>query len=271
MNSNKSYIYDPTSKIEKERLREREKRTSTRRSFVLDNLNFNDVKDILDVGCGDGAVGFDLLTRSENARLVGVDIEPSMLEEANKKSPVKKVCEFVAGDGKIIPFASSSFDLVTCQYVLQHVPNPTRILEEMRRVSRRDARSIIFEWDDGVNFSHPSMPVELDKLFKAKIQLIRNQGGDRFIGRKLYHLLQAAGWRDIDIKIIHDTWQGPGDRTKALRGTELRLKEIRPQLLSHKFITEDEFELGMKQLYEYYCSDIFSVVLFFAGIGVNPG
>jgi len=271
MKSQDTYIYNPKSKIEKERLRERDKRTSTRRSFALDNIDFNDIQKILDVGCGDGVVGFDLLSRSTNASLIGIDIETSILEEANNKSPDGFICDFVASNGAELPFANSSFSMVTCQYVLQHVSNPIQILEEMRRVSYSNAKIIIFEWDDGVNFSYPPMPKELNKLFQAKILLIHEKGGDRFIGRKLYHFLHTAGWRGIDIKIIHDVWQGPADRKKALKGTELSLLEIKPQLIENNLIKENEFELALKQLVEYYSSDIFSVAFFFAGFGVNPG
>ena len=87
MKTQDSYIYDPKSSIEKERLGERDKRTSTRRSFALDDKDFSDAQSILDVGCGDGAVGFDLLLRTNKASLVGVDIELEILNEAIKKSP----------------------------------------------------------------------------------------------------------------------------------------------------------------------------------------
>jgi len=270
MNSKSTYVYDPKSDIEVERLRERDKRTSNRRSFALDHLDLSDVQQILDVGCGDGVVGFDLQSRTNRASLVGVDIEPSILNKANSKSINGKDCGFIAGDGYQLPFRSSSFDLISCQYVLQHVSHPVQILEEMRRVAKSNARAIIFEWDDDVNFSYPYLPEELDKLFKAKKNLIHNKGGDRLIGRKLYHLLKASGWVEIDIKMIHDIWQGPEDRSKFLRGTELSLLELKPQLIESQLITNNEFELAIKQLVDYYSGDIFSVAFFFAGFGTNP-
>ena len=271
MKSQSPYIYDPKLKIEKERLVERDKRTSTRRSFALKEQDFGDIQRILDVGCGDGVVGFDLLLRTNNASLVGVDIEPSILHEAIKKTPAGYASDFSACDGNDLPFANSTFNLVTCQYVLQHVSHPIRILEEMRRVSCRSAKIVVFEWDDGVNFSYPPLPIDLQKVFQAKIQLVHDKGGDRYIGRKLYHFLHSAGWRNIEIKIVHDIWQGSSDRVKALRGTELSLLEIKPQLVNTALITENEFELAMNQLREYYCSDIFSVAMFFAGFAMNPG
>jgi ubiquinone/menaquinone biosynthesis C-methylase UbiE len=49
-----SYVYDPKSDIEKERLLERDKRTSQRRSFALEGIEIPRGSTILDVGCGTG-------------------------------------------------------------------------------------------------------------------------------------------------------------------------------------------------------------------------
>lgn len=271
MKSDNTYIYNPKSSLEKERLEERDKRTSQRRSFALNNIDLSDTRKILDVGCGNGLVGFDILSRTQSASLTGVDIEPEILLDAINKSPSGYTSYFSAGDGTALPLVASFFDLVTCQYVLQHVNEPVQILKEMRRVCRKNAKIIVFEWDDGVNFSHPPIPEELDKVFQAKIQLVHQKGGDRYIGRKLYHLLSSAGWINIDIKLVHDIWQGPEDRAKYLQGTKLSLKEIRPQLIENHLITEIEFDLAMQQLIDYYSGDIFSVAVFFAGYAINPG
>ncbi|WP_040398559.1 class I SAM-dependent methyltransferase, partial [Cesiribacter andamanensis] len=42
--------------------------------------------------------------------------------------------EVVEGNAQALPFADSSFDLVTCQTLLIHVPNPQKAIEEMCRV-----------------------------------------------------------------------------------------------------------------------------------------
>jgi hypothetical protein len=113
------------------------------------------------------------------------------------------------------------------------------------------------------------MPPQLDRLFAAKVNLVRSKGGDRFIGRKLYHLVSSAGWTSVEVRIIHDIWQGPADRRAQLRGTELSMREIKPQLLAQGHLSEDDFAAGVRQLYEYFCGDVFSVVFYFAAFASN--
>lgn len=266
-----SYVYDPKSDIEKQRLRERDKRTSRRRSVALNGLEIPNGAAILDAGCGSGVLGFDLLTRSPNSSLFCLDIEPSILLQARQNRPSFGAASFIASDAYGLPFGENSFEVVACQYLLQHLADPIHALREMRRVSKKGALAIVLEWDDGANFTHPALPPELDKVFEAKVELINRRGGDRYIGRKLYHHLSAAGWKKVEVRLVQDIWQGAEERSAALKGTELSLLELKPQLLGEELVSEAEFELALKQLYEFFNGDIFSVVFFFAAKAINPG
>lgn len=267
MLTQQGYVYDPKSDREKAGIREREKQTKTHRAAALEGVEFEGIHKILDVGCGTGVVGSDLLRLIPSAQLVGIDLETSILQVAKKSIPEGS---FAAGDAYNLPFSEASFDLVACQYVLQHLNQPTRTLAEMRRVTRPGGQVIIFEFDDRTGFSFPPAPRELQELFQAKVALIERRGGDRSIGRKLYHLLRTAGWTDIDVKIIPDIWQGSADRRRALESTYLSFTQLKPQLMTERLISEQTFETGLKQLYDYYQGEVFSVIFFFAAFALTP-
>lgn len=271
MTAQQSYVYDPKSDCEKTRLQLRDKKTKSRRAVALEGVRFEGIHRILDVGCGTGVVGFDLLSFVPSGHLIGLDLEHSILHAARDNTPTGSSCSFVTGDAYALPFGEASFDLVACQYLLEHLAEPVRALEEMRRVSRPGAQAIVFEYDDRANFSYPPIPRELEALLQAKIALIERKGGDRSIGRKLYHLLHSAGWADIEVKVIHDVWQGPADRRAALESAYLSFTQLRPQLIEEALISEQTFEAGLEQLYSYYQGDVFSVAFFFAAFARNPG
>jgi len=271
MGAKSSYVYDPKSDCEKARTLEREKKTKTQRAAALDGVKFEGISKILDVGCGIGMVGFDLLNRIPSAQLFGIDIEPSVLRVAKEKIPNEKKGGFIRGNAYNLPFGQMSFDLVTCQYVLQHLNQPVKAVAEMRRVCRPGGQVIIFEFDDRTGFSYPPSPKELEELFQAKIELIERKGGDRSMGRKLYHLLRLAGWTEIEVKIIPDIWQGAADRKNALESAFLSFTQLKPQLIAENLISEQNFDAGLNQLYDYYQREVFSVIFFFAAFAKNPG
>src|SRR3954447_15336071 len=104
---------------------------------------------VLDVGSGVGhwaRLVTSLLPRG--SRLVGIDREPVWVARANEEARtcgLEDVLSFVHGSADQLPFASASFDLVTCQTLLFHVPEPSRVLAEMRRVLAPGGRLLLSE------------------------------------------------------------------------------------------------------------------------------
>jgi SAM-dependent methyltransferase len=80
---------------------------------------------VLDLACGLG--GYALALRDSGARVVGVDYDPPT-ELAN--IPLLKA------DALQLPLASETFDVVICASLIEHVPDPARLLEEVRRILR---------------------------------------------------------------------------------------------------------------------------------------
>lgn len=95
---------------------------------------------ILDVGCGAGYFLNMIRERYQEAgfepTVVGVDISAHQVSYMAERMSREGVTRVVAatGNGEFLPFADESFDLVTCSEVIEHIRNPKRALEEMRRV-----------------------------------------------------------------------------------------------------------------------------------------
>jgi SAM-dependent methyltransferase len=77
---------------------------------------------VLDLGCGVGH-SYDLLAPRES---VGVDIAPEALEGQDR--------ETVVADMRELPFGNESFASVLASHSIEHVPDPERVLAEVRRV-----------------------------------------------------------------------------------------------------------------------------------------
>lgn len=87
---------------------------------------------VLDVGCGDGQVLSQLSDRGFGPELVGVEVSETAAQMARDHAEITTVVTF---DGARLPFPDSSFSLAIATHVVEHVPNPLALLQEMRRVT----------------------------------------------------------------------------------------------------------------------------------------
>ncbi|MEO1997169.1 MAG: class I SAM-dependent methyltransferase [Planctomycetaceae bacterium] len=106
---------------------------------------------ILDVGSGAGQLLGHLLKRvAPDTSLTGFDLSQRMLRRARTRlrSPRPKL---IAGDLTHLPFASQSFDCITCGYVLEHLPDPLPGLKELGRVLKPGGSVLVLATEDTVS------------------------------------------------------------------------------------------------------------------------
>ena len=90
---------------------------------------------ILDVACGTGVAARAAADRvGGSGSVVGLDLNPAMLEVAARIRPEIEWCE---GDASALPFPGENFDAVLCQSAVFFFPDVDQALAEMARVVRR--------------------------------------------------------------------------------------------------------------------------------------
>lgn len=153
---------------------------------------------VLDVGCGPGSITIDLAALVAPGEAMGIDAVEAPLGEARAAADEAGVANvtFEVADGTALPFDDGAFDVVHAHQVLQHVPDPVRMLREMRRVTRpggvvaaRDSDYAAFTW-------HPGVPA-LDEWLELYQRVARASGGEPDAGRRLLAWAHAAGFADV--------------------------------------------------------------------------
>ena len=89
---------------------------------------------LLDVGCGEGVLTQHWAERLGAGRVIGIDLADPKLESewaARRRANLA----FSAISAEQLPFADGEFDLAAAIEVLEHVPDPERVLTEMARVA----------------------------------------------------------------------------------------------------------------------------------------
>lgn len=96
---------------------------------------------ILDAGCGPGFMIDKLLEK--RGSYFGVDLSQTMLHEAkNRHESGTPVC-LAAGDMEVLPFQSTSFDLLLCLGALEYIDDADIVLGEFSRVMKSDSTLIV--------------------------------------------------------------------------------------------------------------------------------
>jgi ubiquinone/menaquinone biosynthesis C-methylase UbiE len=179
--------------------------------LVADRLQLGAIEKALDVGCGHGHWGQRILPfLSSTAQLEGVDQEIAWAEKATSRlegTPLAARCHYRQSDAASLPYPDASFDLVTCQTLLMHVPDPGLCLAEMFRVLRPGGRLLAAEPSNISNlFSTDSVnrALSLEQLadlarffFACSRGKARLGRGDDCIADVLPGLMESAGFSDI--------------------------------------------------------------------------
>lgn len=207
-----------------------------------------EVRDALDVGCGVGHWGMLIGEQlPAEARVTGVDREPAWVAKATERAAARGLGEryrYVQGTAEKLPFADDSFDLVTCQTLLIHVPDPGAVLREMIRVTRPGGLVAVCEPNNLTNalaVDAASMAAPMDEVLAlVELQLICERGkvalgeGDNSVGQVLPARFSEYGLTGVSVYL--------NDRANPMRAPYATAAE---RAEAEALVDADEREMGI--------------------------
>lgn len=160
-----------------------------------------EARSVLEVGSGVGHWSRVLAPHLHpDATLIGLEREPRWVEEAQRRTPR---FTYQQGDAMQLPFADATFDVVTCQTVLIHLPDVAAALREMTRVLKPGGLLAVAEPNNiGSALAPTATSNETDlgeALRLARLQAICERGkaslglGFNSVGEQLPTLFRSAG------------------------------------------------------------------------------
>ncbi|MCT2589454.1 methyltransferase domain-containing protein [Streptomyces sp. N2-109] len=169
---------------------------------------------VLDVGCGPGTVTADLAAAvAPGGEVTGVDAAESILGPARAVAAERRLdnLRFTTADVHALDFPDDTFDVVHAHQLLQHVGDPVRALEEMRRVCRPGGVLAARDSDYGAMTWYPRIPA-LDEWLSLYRRVARANGGEPDAGRRLHAWARRAGCAPRTVTTATWCFHSPEDR-----------------------------------------------------------
>ena len=101
----------------------------------LERLDLDSIHDVLEIGCGIGAISA-YLADSYGMNVQGTDFDPEQIELARTVQPASDHLHFSVEDAGHLSFANASFDMVLSQDVFHHMRHWEAAVQEVTRVLR---------------------------------------------------------------------------------------------------------------------------------------
>ncbi len=153
---------------------------------------------VLDVGSGLGQLTRAMARIAGAGRVVGVERDPEQIAEAERQAVAageQGLIELRRGEATDLPLADGewgSFDVAHARFLLEHVPDPERVVETMLRALRPGGRIVLEDDDHDLLRLWPEAP-GFGRLWSAYSRTYDRLGNDPYVGRRLVSLLESAG------------------------------------------------------------------------------
>ena len=182
--------------------------------------------EMLDVGCGTGALTFAIAQHEAVSKIVGLDLSEAFLAYARSKGDDPRI-KFEQGDAQSLPYPDGSFDCCLALLVMSFVRDAAKTASEMHRVTLPGGVVATAMWDTtGGNQLNDAL-TEAATAIDPEAKLLSGAYGT--VGEVL-SLWTSAGLTDIEVKGIvfpcgfesfDDFWQ-PLTEGQGPAGTYLR-------------------------------------------------
>jgi len=157
---------------------------------------------VLDIGCGLGGVDLHLVREHGAARVIGIDIDPALIERCNrlaKKYQVAEQLQFRCVEPGPLAFEAASFAIVTSKDSIIHIEDKHELARDIFRILEPGGWFVASDWLAGYE-DQPS--AEMQAYLEA-------EGLDFGLASSTTYsaALRAAGFSNIGIVDRHDWYQ----------------------------------------------------------------
>lgn len=178
--------------------------------FLQPLLEKTSLQNIIDLGCGDGAIIDAIHRRYPEKSIMGVDLSEKRIRELqNRFSKLFFLCADVTN----LPLKNQKYDLVISNQVIEHVDDDQRMISEIKRLTEQGSylfmtsvikkRWALYKFRnrlgkivlDPTHEKEYSSPEEFERLFRDEFELEKMVFCP--VKRKIFVTVTIPGYREI--------------------------------------------------------------------------
>ncbi len=159
---------------------------------------------VLDVGCGNGAVSLDAARAvGRGGRVTGLDLSAPMLEVARRRSEVQGIdVSFVQGDAQTVSF-EEQFDVVLSRFGVMFFSDPPAAFANLAKATRSGGRLCFVCWQEMFANEWIAVPAMAMVAHVGIPELPEPGAPGPFAladASRTMGLLESAGWSEVTIE-----------------------------------------------------------------------
>jgi SAM-dependent methyltransferase len=221
----------------------------------LAELGLSGGERILEVGSGLGQFARDMARRAgPRAPVLAIERSPAQIRGAVRAALAAREERLVTwrrGDALRLPLRRGewgTFDLAHARFLLEHVPDPLRVVQGMVRAVRAGGRIVLEDDDHDVLRLWPEPP-GFTPLWRAYMRSFDRLGNDPAIGRRLVSLLYEAGATpERNTWIFFGSCSGSPDFAAYVENASGLIRGARPSIVGGGLLPGETFDEALAAL-----------------------
>jgi len=215
------------------------------RSVERSNANLLELlregQQVLDVGCGSGAITAGICNYVGNQGLViGIDRSEELIGLARKKYSGIPNLQFICGD-VLTYMPEANFDIITSARTLQWVARPDNMIAKMTSMVKPGGFLTILDYDHSLIQWDPPPPESMRHFYHQFLKWRSDAGMDNEIGDHLTGILGANGLQSVTLSDRSEyTVNGQSDFVDKISIWTLVANTRGKQMVADNYISESK-------------------------------
>ncbi len=206
------FNYYKAGRYTKSELSAMKKFAQERVKYLTPHLKKINPKKILELGCGEGSLSFEI-KKIISGQVFGLDLSEAAVKLSKEKGIISKKADLNLG----IPFRNNEFDLVFSNQLVEHIYNTDLLLKESFRVLKKGGYFVVITPNLSFWLNRLIFPFGIYPIF-SEVSLKNKTMGTGFLKKFIYEKEAVGHIRVFNLPALTDMLKLYGFKTEKIIG-----------------------------------------------------